>query len=73
MAQVIEFATLARFIPAVKGALVEKRGKIIPFMSQREVPDELIYAADEELDSECPFWPERDDPPIRPSFSWLSH
>jgi hypothetical protein len=73
MAQVIEFDTLARFIPAVKWALDEKRGKVIPFMSQGEVPDELVCAAHEELDSECPFWPEGDDPPIRPSLSGLSH
>jgi hypothetical protein len=63
MTQVIEFHTLARFTPTVKWALDEQRGKVIPFMSQREVSDELVCAAYEELDSESSPWPERDDAP----------
>jgi hypothetical protein len=44
MAQVIEFDTLARFTPTVKWARDEQRGKVIPFMCQREVSDELVCA-----------------------------
>jgi hypothetical protein len=65
MAQVIEFDTLARFTPAVMWAPVEQRGKIIPFMPQREVSDELVCAAYEELDSESSRWPERDEAPYQ--------
>jgi hypothetical protein len=61
MAQVIEFDTLARFTPAMKWAPDEQRGKVIPFLSQREVSDELACAAYEELDSESSRWPERDE------------
>jgi hypothetical protein len=62
MAQVIEFCTLARFTPTVNWLPDEHRGKIIPFMSQRrEVSDELICAAYEELDSAPSRWPERDE------------
>ena len=60
MAQVIEFDTLARITPTVKWACGEQRGKIIPFMCQREVSDELVCAAYEELDSESFRWSERD-------------
>jgi hypothetical protein len=42
MAQVIEFYTLARFTPTVNWTPDEQRGKVIPFMSQREVSDELV-------------------------------
>ena len=60
MAQVIEFDTLARFTTTVKWPLDEQRGRVIPFMSQRrEVSDELVCAAYEELDSESSRWPER--------------
>jgi hypothetical protein len=65
MAQVIEFDTLARFTPTVKWAPDERRGKVIPFMSQREVPDELMCAAHEELDSESSRWPELDEAPYQ--------
>jgi hypothetical protein len=65
MAQVIEFCTLARFAPTVKWAPDEQRGKIIPFMSQGEVSDELVCAAYEELDSESSRWPERDEAPYQ--------
>ena len=65
MAQVIEFDTLARFTPTVKWAPDEQRGKVIPFMSQREVPDELVSAAHEQLDSESSRWPERDEAPYQ--------
>jgi hypothetical protein len=61
MAQVIEFDTLARFTPAVKRRFNEQRGKVIPFMSQREASDELVCAAYEELDSESSRWAERDE------------
>ena len=61
MAQVIEFYTLARFTPTVNWTPDEQRGKVIPFMSQREVPDELVCAAHEELDSDSYRWPERDE------------
>jgi hypothetical protein len=60
MAQVIEFDTLARFTPTVKWARDEQRGKVIPFMSRREVSDELVCAAYEKLDSESFRWPEPD-------------
>jgi hypothetical protein len=62
MAQVIEFDALARFTPTVTWPPNEQRGKVIPFMSQRrEVSDELVCAAYEELDSGCSRWPERDE------------
>jgi hypothetical protein len=61
MAQVIEFDTLARFTPTVMWAPDERRGKIIPFMPQREVSDELVCAAHEELHSESSRWPEHDE------------
>jgi hypothetical protein len=62
MAQVIEFDTLVRFTPTVNLPPDEQRGKVIPFMSQqREVLDELVCAAYEELDSESSRWPERDE------------
>jgi hypothetical protein len=61
MAQVIEFDTLARFAPTLTWPANEQRGKVIPFMSQRrEVLDELVCAAYEELDSDSFRWPERD-------------
>ena len=65
MAEIIEFDTLARFTPTVKWAPGEQRGKVIPFMSQREVSDELVCAAYEELDSESSRWPERDEAPCQ--------
>jgi hypothetical protein len=65
MAQVIEFDTLARFTPTIKWAPDEQRGKVIPFMSQREVSDELVCAAYEELDSESFRWPERNEAPYQ--------
>ena len=65
MAQVIEFDTLARFIPTVMWAPDEQRGKVIPFLPQREVSDELVCAAYEELDSESSRWPERDEAPYQ--------
>jgi hypothetical protein len=61
MTQVIEFQTLARFTPTVKWTLDEQRGKVIPFMPQPEVSDELVCAAHEELDSDSYRWPERDE------------
>jgi hypothetical protein len=63
MAEVIEFDTLTRFTPTVKWAPDEQRGKVIPFMSQREVSDELVCAAYEELDSESSRWPEHNEAP----------
>jgi hypothetical protein len=65
MAQVIEFDTLARFTPTVKWAPDEQRGKVIPFMPEREVSDELVCAAYEELDSESSRWSERDQAPYQ--------
>jgi hypothetical protein len=67
MAQVIEFYTLLRFTPTVKWRSDEQRGKVIPFMSQREVSDELVCAAYEELDSEASRWCERDEAPYQPA------
>ena len=64
MAQVIEFDTLARFTPTVMWAPDEQRGKVIPFLPQREVSDELVCAA-YELDSESSRWPERDEAPYQ--------
>jgi hypothetical protein len=61
MAQVIEFDTLAHFTPTVKWVPDERWGKVIPFMSQRKVSDELVCAAHEGLDSESSRWPERDE------------
>jgi hypothetical protein len=63
MAQVIEFHTLARVTPTVKWPPDEQRGKVIPFMPEWEVSDELVCAAYEELDSE--FSPERDEGPYQ--------
>ena len=63
MAQVIEFYTLTRFTPTVKWLPDEERGKVIPFMSQRGVFDELVCAAYGELDSEFSQWLERDEAP----------
>jgi hypothetical protein len=63
MAEVIEFDTLARFTPIVKWAPDEQRGKVIPFMSHREVSDELVCAAYEEFDSESSRWTESDEAP----------
>jgi hypothetical protein len=65
MAQVIEFDTLARFTPTVKWEPDQQRGKVIPFMSQREVSDELVCAAYEEPDSESSGWSERDETPYQ--------
>ena len=65
MAQVIKFDTLARFTPTVMRGPDEQRGKVIPFMPQPEVPDELVCAAHEELDSESSRWPERDEAPYQ--------
>jgi hypothetical protein len=65
MAQVIEFCTLARFARTVKWAPNEQLGKVIPFMSQREVSDELVCAAYEGVDSESSRWPERDEVPYQ--------
>jgi hypothetical protein len=65
MAQVIEFDTLARFTPTVKWAPNEQRGKVIPFLSQREVSAKLVCAAHEELDSKFSRWPERDEAPYQ--------
>jgi hypothetical protein len=65
MTQVIEFHTLARFTPTVKWAPDEQRGKVIPFISQREVSDEVACMAYEELDSESSRWSERDETPYQ--------
>ena len=65
MAQVIEFDTLARFTPTVMWAPDEQRGKVIPFMPQWEVSDELVCAAYEEVDLESSRWPERDEAPYQ--------
>jgi hypothetical protein len=70
MAQVIEFDTLARFTPTVKWAPGEQRGKVIPFLPQREVSDELVCAAYEELDSESSRWPERDEAPYQAALEY---
>jgi hypothetical protein len=69
MAQVIEFDTLARFTPTVKRADAQ-RGKVIPFLSQREVSDELVCAAYEELDSASYWRPERDEASYQASVEW---
>jgi hypothetical protein len=61
MAQIIAFDTLARFTPTVQWRPDEERGKVIPFISQREVLDELACAAYEEPDSASSRWPERDE------------
>ena len=61
MAQLIEFDTLTRFTPTVKWRPDERRGKVIPFMPQREVSDELVPEAHEELDLDSSPYPERDD------------
>ena len=70
MAQIIEFDTLARITPTVTWAPNEQRGKVIPFMSQREVSDELVCAAYEELDSESSRWPERDEAPYQAALEY---
>jgi hypothetical protein len=63
MSQVIEFSTLARLTPTVKCPPDEERGKVIPFMSQRGVSDELVCAAYGELELEFSQWLERDEAP----------
>jgi hypothetical protein len=70
MAQVIEFDTLARFTPTVTWAPDAQRGKVIPFMPQREVSDELACAAYEEVDSESFRWPERDEVPYQAALDY---
>jgi hypothetical protein len=65
MAQVIEFDTLARFTPTVKWAPDQQRGKVIPFVPEREGSDELVCAAYEEPDSESSGWSERDEAPYQ--------
>jgi hypothetical protein len=65
MAQIIEFDTLARFTPTVKWAPDEQRGRVIPFMPQPEVSDELVCAAYEEPYSESSQWSERDEAPYQ--------
>jgi hypothetical protein len=71
MAQVIEFDRLAYFTPTVKWPPDEKRGKVIPFMSERwEVSDELVCAAYEEFDSKSSRWPERDEAPYQAALVW---
>jgi hypothetical protein len=53
MAEVIEFQTLARFTPKIKwSATDQQRGKVIPFLSNREASDEAVCAPYEELDLE---------------------
>ena len=52
MAQVIEFATLARVTPRVRWSRDEQLGKVIPFMAQRDASEEPDCVACEELDSE---------------------
>jgi hypothetical protein len=63
MAQVIEFSTLTRHTPTVKWPSDEERGKVIPFMPQRGLTDELVCAAFGELDSEFSQWLECDGAP----------
>jgi hypothetical protein len=67
MAQVIEFCTLARLTPTVKWAPDEERGKVIPFMFQREVSDGRVLAAYEEIESESSRCAERDESPYQPA------
>jgi hypothetical protein len=52
MAQVIEFYTLTRLTPAANRPADEERGRVIPFMSQRGVSDELVCATYQEIDSD---------------------
>jgi hypothetical protein len=53
MAEIIEFETLARFTPKIKwSATDQQRGKVIPFLSNREASDEAVCAPYEELDLE---------------------
>ena len=40
MAQVIEFATLARVTPRVRWSRDEQLGKVFPFMAQRDESEE---------------------------------
>jgi hypothetical protein len=70
MAQVIEFDTPTRFTPTVMWAPDEQRGKVIPFMPQREVWDELVCAAYEEVYSESSWWPERDEAPYQAALDY---
>lgn len=63
MAQVIEFHTLTRPTPTVQWSSDEERGKVIPFMPQPGVPDDLVCAAFGELDSEFSQWLECDGAP----------
>lgn len=63
MARVIEFYTSARVTPTVKWPAHEQRGKVIPFMSQSKVSDELVCAVYEGLDSEFSRWLVGDEAP----------
>ena len=70
MAQVIEFDTLARFTPKVKWPVDQQRGKVIPFISRREVLDDLVFAAYEELDWDPSRWPECDGTPYQAALKY---
>jgi hypothetical protein len=45
MAEIIEFQTQARFTPKIKWSSTDQqRGKVIPFLSNREASDEAVCA-----------------------------
>ncbi len=70
MAQVIEFDTLARLTPKVKWPRDERRGKVIPFISRREVLDDIVFAAFEELERDSFRWPECDGTPYQAALEY---
>jgi hypothetical protein len=70
MAQVIEFDTLARLTPKVKWQPDEQRGKVLPFISRREVLDDIVFAAFEELDWDPSRWPECDATPYQAALEY---
>ena len=61
MGQVIEFESLARSTTTAKWPPDHQRGKVIPFMSQRKALYKPVCTVYEELDSESPRWPDRDE------------
>ena len=58
MAKIIEFCTGSHLIPIVKQPVSEERGKVIPFISQREVGDETACVTFEQLVLEPSGWRE---------------
>ena len=65
MAKIIEFCTGLGRTPMVKHPVYEQRGKVIPFISRREVWDEVACATYEELVFEPSGWRKCDGIPYQ--------